>query len=450
MKWTRTRAASALALGTASVLLLAACSSGTNPTSSDTGTPTTAPTTTTVETGDPVVITFGYWGNFGVSEDRTGWSLKGQYTAMRPYVDLQLTAGDYNAQHELLKQALLAGSGAYTVSAVDEGFITGFVAQADKFVNLLDLGAAEYEDRYLPWKWGQASNADGSVVIGLGSDVGGLALCYRQDLFEAAGVVSDRDGVSAAVGASWDDFITFGEDYVAKSGAKFVDNATNILNPALSQIGLGYYNRNNELDMDAVKPAFDIALAVNDAGLSANIAAWSPEWNAGFRDGAFAVLPCPAWMLGYIQSQIPEDEFDGQWDIADIPGDGGNWGGSFYTIPKQGTEYEQAEAYKFIQWLIEPAQQIKIMEETGNLPSQKTILESDAVTQFTNPFFNDAPYGEIFAKTVLDIPEAIYYAPNNGAIRQAVEAVLNDVQSGKTPSADAWAAAVAAAEAKDV
>jgi cellobiose transport system substrate-binding protein len=437
MKWTRTRAAGALAVGTASALVLSACGS-------------TAEVTEEVSHA-PVTITFGYWGNFGITEDATGPSLESQYEAAHPWVDLSLNAGDYTAQHDLLTQSLIAGSGAYTVAAVDEGFITGFVAQADGFVNLLDLGAGQYQENYLPWKWDQAANADGSVVIGLGSDVGGMALCYRKDLFDAAGIDSDRDAVSAAVGDSWDDFITLGEAYVTATGKKFVDNATNVLNPALTQLGTGYayYDRNNELDMPSVKPAFDIAVDVIDAGLSANIGAWSPEWNAGFANGDFAVLACPAWMLGYITGQISADTFTGQWDIADIPGDGGNWGGSFYTIPKQGTEYAQTEGYAFVEWLIQPEQQLKIMAETGNLPSQGSILESDAVADFTNPFFNDAPYGTIFAKTVLDIPAAIYYAPNNNAIRTAVETVLNDVQAGNVPIADAWSTAVAAAEAAD-
>lgn len=443
MKWTRTRAATALAVGTASALVLAACSSDPEASPSETPSPDPLPT-------DPVTISFGYWGNFGVEESEEGTSLKDQYEESHPYVTLELNSGDYGAQHDLLTQALLAGDGAFTVSAVDEGYITGFVAQADNFVNLLDLGAGEYEDNYLPWKWAQAANADGSVVIGLGSDVGGMALCYRLDLFEAAGLPTDRDEVTALVGESWDDFIALGQQYEDASGKDFVDNATNVLNPALSQIGVGYYDTNNELDMDSVKPAFDIALDVIEAGLSANIGAWSPEWNAGFANGDFAVLACPAWMLGYIQGQISADEFEGQWDIADIPGNGGNWGGSFYTIPAQGTAYEQEEAYRFVEWLIQPEQQIKIMKETGNLPSQSAILESDEVADFTNPFFNDAPYGTIFAKTVLDIPEAIYYGPNHGNVRSAVEAVLNEVQAGTIAIADAWSEAVAAAEAADV
>jgi cellobiose transport system substrate-binding protein len=390
-----------------------------------------------------VTITVAYWGNFGLE------SLAEQYMTENPHATIELNSGDYNAQHDALQQALIAGSGAAEVAAVDEGFITGFVAQADGFVNLLDLGAGQYEENYLAWKWAQAANADGSVVIGLGSDVGGLALCYRRDLFEAAGLPTDRDEVSAAVGDSWDDFIEFGKQYVAATDKPFIDNATNINTPALTQLGIGYYNRNNELEMDPAEPAFQVALDTIEAGLSANIAPWSPEWNTGFANGDFAVLACPAWMMGYIQGQISADEFAGQWDVADIPGPGGNWGGSFYTIPNQFDEYTTQEAYNFVEWLIQPDQQIAIFQEVGNLPSQSSLYSDPGIQDFSNEFFNNAPVGQIFSKTAADIPGAIYYAPKNAEIRTAVESVLNEVQAGNVAIADAWGAAVEAAEAAD-
>lgn len=436
MKWTRTRAAGALAVGTASALVLSAC--GDN-----------AAVTPSVS-HEPVTLTVAYFSNFGFTEEKAGPSLESVYEAAHPWVSLDMVVTEYNAHHDALTQALLAGSGAANVAAVDEGFITGFVAQAENFVNLAEIGALDYKAKYLPWKWDEAASADGATVIGVGSDVGGLALCYRKDLFDAAGIPSDRDAVSAALGGSWADFITVGTQYIAGSGGKkFVDNATNILNPAIAQLGVSYYDRNNELDMNAVKPAFTTATDVIAAGLSANIAAWSAEWNAGFQNGDFAVLACPAWMLGTIQTAIDPATFTGQWDIADIPGPGGNWGGSYYVMPNQGTAAQQAESWNFIEWIIQPEQQIKIMKETGNMPSQIAILESSEVTSFTNPFFNNAPYGAIFAKSALDITGAIYYGPNNGPIRVAVESVLNDVQAGNVTIADAWDKAVEAATLAD-
>jgi cellobiose transport system substrate-binding protein len=413
---TQTRAARVFAAGAVVAMTLSGC--------------TTDPVFPTPTVHDQVIINFSYWGEPGIFDAETGSSLEEQYESIRPWVDIVPVAMEYTAHHDRLFQSLALGSGAPNVVMLDEGYIIHAVDNSDGFVNLLDLGAGQYEDDYLPWKWQEAASADGSVVVGLGADGGGLALCYRKDLFEAAGLPSDREDVSAAVGDSWDDFIAFGQEYEEATRKYFVDNATNVLNPAIWQLGTGhaYYDRDDELDMDNIKPAFDTALDVIDAGISAGIGAWSPEWNAGFTNGDFAVLPCPAWMLGYIQNQIDEDTFDGQWDVADIPGPGGNWGGSFFTIPKQGTAYEQQEAYHFVEWLIQPEQQMKTMAETGNLPSQTALLQSDEIATLTNEFFNDAPYGEIYAKTVLDIPGPVYHSRCGGVVRTVVETVLNDIQ----------------------
>jgi cellobiose transport system substrate-binding protein len=433
MKWTRSRTASALAVSTASALLLAACTPGDPETSEPIS---EAPK-------EPITLTLSDWGNFYPPE------LLAQYEEENPHVTIEQNSGDFGAVHEGLQQQLIAGSGAAMVQAIDTGFMTGFVAQSENFVNLLDLGAGQYEENYLPWKWAEAASADGDVVIGLGSDVGGMALCYRRDLFEAAGLPTERADVDAAIGDSWDGFIALGEEYVAATDKGFVDNVGNVLVPALTQLEVGWYNRNNELSTDQAKPAFDIALAVIDAGLSANIGSWSPEWNTGFETGSFAVLACPAWMLGYITGQVSADTFDGQWDIADMPGPGGNWGGSFYTIPAMHSDTEIEEAYAFIEWIIQPEQQIAIFEAYGNLPSQSSLYSDPGIIAFENEFFNGAPVGQIFTKSATDIPGPIYYGPKHQAVANAVGAVLSEVQAGNISIADAWDEAVAAAEAAD-
>src|SRR4051794_19255729 len=146
-----------------------------------------------------VTLKVNFWGDFGLD------ALKTQYEKDHPNVKITLNTGEFNAQHEDLQKKLVAGSGAPDISAIDEGFAVQFRSQADKFVNLLDKGAGSYESKYLDWKWKQTLSPDGKSQIGLGTDVGGLAMCYRSDLFKAAGLPTERDKVSALWG-SWDQF----------------------------------------------------------------------------------------------------------------------------------------------------------------------------------------------------------------------------------------------------
>ncbi len=412
------------ALGAAGALLLTACGGGGEP----------APggkSGGNKNANEPVTLRVNFWGDFGLQELAT------EYEKQNPNVKIRLNAGDYNQQHQDLQKFLVAGQGAPDIAAIDEGFIVQFRNQADKFENLLDMGADKYEDKYLEWKWKQSLSPDGKTQIGLGTDVGGLAMCYRRDLFKKAGLPTERDEVSA-LWPDWDAFIETGKKYVAGSkGQKFVDAATNIFSPVLAQQPVGFFTQEEELQFEpGPKTAWDTATKVLEADISANLAAFTPEWNNAFKTGKFAALACPAWMMGYIQGQAPGTK--GKWDVAAVPGGGGNWGGSFLTIPKGGKAPK--EAYAFIEYVSQPENQIKIFKKVGNLPSQPALYDEPAVKGFKNPFFNNAPVGEIFTKTALDLRPQ-YLGKRNGQVRTAVDNVLSKVQQGKTDADAGWAEA---------
>ena len=392
-----------------------------------------------LESGDKggsgtITLKVAFWGDMGLDK------LKAEYEAAHPNVKIVLNSGEYNAQHEDLQKKLVAGTGAPDISAIDEGFIVQFRSQADKFVNLMDKGGADYQSKYLPWKWQESMSADGKQ-IGLGTDVGGLAMCYRSDLFKKAGLPTDRDAVSK-LWPSWDDFINVGKQYVAKTGKKFVDSGTNMFNPVLAQQPVGFFDTSEKLQMDGgPKVAFDASMKAIDAGLSANLASFQPNWDQGFKKDQFAVLACPAWMIGHIQDTAPDQA--GKWDIASIPGGGGNWGGSWWTIPAQGKNIDAAA--DFVKWMVAPEQQIEVFKTVGNLPSQPDLYKDPAVLDYKKEFMSNAPTGQIFAATAASLKPQ-YLGKKAGPTRVAVEDVITQVQQGKLKSADAWAVAVKEAE----
>ena len=63
---------------------------------------------------------------------------------------------------------------------------------------------------------------------------------------------------------------------------------------------------------------------------------WSGDWDAAFQNDGFATMLCPAWMTGPIEERAGGVT---GWDVADVfPGGGGNWGGSYLTVPAAGQE----------------------------------------------------------------------------------------------------------------
>ena len=275
-------------------------------------------------------------------------------------------------------------------------------------------------------------------MVGLGTDVGSLAICYRKDLFAKAGLPTNRVAVSK-LWPTWQAYINTGKRYQAKApkGTFFFDTGSNVYNAMVGQLNPAYYNaagQNIAATNPSIKAAYNLAMSGVVAGESAGLPAFSTDWNTGYKKGKFATVTCPAWMMGYIQGQAPATK--GKWDIAATPGTGGNWGGSFLAVPKQGSH--QDEAADLVKFLTSPASEAAVFKNTGNLPSQTALLKSPAVQNFRNPFFSNAPVGQVFANSALRLKPQIL-GPHQTDLQTASTAAFDRVQQHKSTPAKSWA-----------
>jgi cellobiose transport system substrate-binding protein len=380
---------------------------------------------------DTITLRVSLFGDFGYHD------LYAQYMRAHPNVEIKEEIQDYGTHHTQLAQRLATGAGAADIEAVEVGFIPQFTAIPSKFVDLRQYGATGLKGRWLPWKYQQAVARSGQV-IGLGTDVGSLAICYRKDLFAKAGLPTNRVQVSK-LWPTWQAYINAGKRYQAKApkGTFFFDTASNVYNAMIGQLNPAYYNAAGDVIVatnPSVKAAYNLALSGVAAGESAGLAAFSQGWNNGYKKGVFATVTCPAWMMGYIQGQAPKTK--GKWDIAATPGTGGNWGGSFLSVPKQSSH--QDEAADLVKFLTSPAAEAAIFKQTGNLPSQTALLKSAPVQNFKNAFFSNAPVGKIFANSALRLKPQIL-GPHQGDIQNASTAAIQRVEQKKSSPAKSWA-----------
>ena len=378
-----------------------------------------------------ITLTVSLFGDFGYKD------LYEKYEKAHPGVTIKESIQDYAVHHSNLAKSLATNAGAADVEAIEVGFIAQFKAQPDRFVNLRQYGAGALKDRWLPWKWQQGLGSKGEVV-GLGTDVGSLAICYRRDLFQKAGLPTGRAAVSK-LWPTWQAFVATGRRFQANApqGVTFFDSGSNVYNAMIGQVNPAYYDRAGKViaaTNPKVKAAWNLTMQAIAAGQSAGFAAFSNDWNTGYKKGSFATVTCPAWMMGYIQGQAPLTK--GKWDIASVPGTGGNWGGSYLAVPKQSKNAAHAAA--LVKFLTSPASEAYVFKQTGNLPSQPALLRSKAVTAFRNPFFNNAPVGQIFASSALRLkPQVI--GPQQGAIQTAASNAIQRVEQKKQTPAKSWA-----------
>jgi cellobiose transport system substrate-binding protein len=390
---------------------------------------------TAAASDEPVTLTLGLFGTFGYEEA----GLYDEYMDLHPNVTIEETSIEFEQDYyQALQTHLAGGAGLSDIQGIEVARIAEVTqTQADKWVDLNELGAGDLEDTFFPWKWAAATTSDGAV-LGLGTDTGPQAICYRRDLMEQAGLPADREEL-AGMWETWDDFIEVGKQFMqnAPKDAAFIDSASGLYNVIIGQSAEQYYDAEGNTIYESnpvVQDAWDTAVEASQAGLTAKLTQFDETWNTGFAQGSFATIACPAWMIGYIKGQAG-DAGDGLWDVADIPGDGGNWGGSYLSIPA--ASENQEAAYELIKWLTAPEQQVKMWTASQHFPSSSTASEDPAIASATDAYFFDAPIGEIFKGSADDLPIATL-GPKDGVIKDTISNGLNRVdQQGQDPD-EAW------------
>lgn len=396
----------------------------------------------TTASNEPVELTIATFGEFGYED------LYAEYKKVRPNVTIKPNkvgqGGPYHTQ--LLTKLAGGGSGLEDIVAIEEGHLSDVLGKPQLFNNLEEIGPKDAtKDRWLDWKYEAAKAKDGTL-IGYGTDIGPLAMAYRKDLFEAAGMPSDPEGVKSLF-ESWDSYFEAGQQYVEKTGKPWFDSASQIFNAMVNQLETGYIDRDDKLAIESnsdIKSAWDDVTAAVGQGQSAKLIAFSNEWNSGFKAGAFATKTAPSWMLGVIKEQAgPENA--GKWAVTDaFPNGGGNWGGSYLAVPKQSKH--PREAAELAAWLTAPEQQITAFKAKGPFPSQTKALESPDLLSVTDAYFGNAKTGDLFAKQARKVGKAQYKGEGDGQIQEnATSPALQAVEQGKTPE-EGWQQAVDAAK----
>jgi cellobiose transport system substrate-binding protein len=375
------------------------------------------------------------------------WGEK-EYERLHPNIDLKIKKNSMDAHHQSLITAFRANT-TPDIAAIEVSY-SGFFRQYPKYFS--DLGNLVNESDYLDWRWDQGV-AIGGKVIGIPTDVGGLQVAYRKDLFKAHGLPTDR----AAVGRlwpTWQAFINTGKTYMSKLSATekascktkkvcygFIDNAGTMYPAILNQGTKKYYESNGTTMIyetnPNVKTAFTTTATAMTSGISTRINQFTSDWNAGMMKGVFATVLAPAWMLDYIKQQAASTK--GKWDVADLPGGGGNLGGSQLTVPTAAKH--AAEAKDFIRWYLSPAIQLEIFKRYGLFPSASSLYNNPALTNYKDAFFSNAPIGQIYVAGARQL-RPIFEGKNQRAIDNYFGQSLAKVAIGKMTASAAWTDAI--------
>ncbi|WP_377910491.1 ABC transporter substrate-binding protein [Bacillus daqingensis] len=370
-----------------------------------------------------VELSFWLFGATGYPE------LAEEYVEENPNVNITFQEIDMEDHHNNLFTALSAGSGAPDMAAIEVSEIDGYKGAEDRFHNLYDLGAEEVEEDFLDWVWEVGSSVEGDFQFGLPTDIGPTVMFYRADIFEEAGLPTEPEDVEAEI-QTWDDYRAASDQVLEEAGVPMAGNPETVYNAKRDQAPEQYFNEEDELILDStpyVEGAFfDTSEMIEDGHID-NYGMWTPEWGGAMDDGGYATLLAPAWMQGVIKDNAPDQE---NWRVAAMPEGGGNWGGSYITIPEQSEHPE--EAYDFLTWLLAPEQQLKAFENMGLFPSAPAVYEMEEFQDYSDDYFGGQNTAQVFADSALE-NEHVHKGAQYGDVNSEILAGLDNVYDGIDP-----------------
>ncbi|MDH6626610.1 cellobiose transport system substrate-binding protein [Streptomyces sp. LBL] len=379
-------------------------------------------------------VTLGLFGTQGFKEA----GLYTEYEKLHPDIKIAENVVERNENYyPALVNHLTTNSGLQDIQAVEVGNIAEVVqTQASKLVDLSKAPGVS-KSAWLDWKWSQATTKDGQTV-GLGTDIGPMAICYRKDLFQQAGLPTDRTEVGKLWAGDWSKLVTAGENFKKKApkGTYFMDSPGGLLNAIVSSEKDKYFDSSGKAiykSNPAIKNAFDLTSKAATDGLVGAQTQFQPAWDTTIANSKFAAVACPPWMLGYLKGKS-KPESAGKWDVAAAP-KAGNWGGTFLAVPKSGKHVKEAQ--ELAAWLTAPQQLAKLFNVQGSFPSTPGSYDLPLVTDAKNTMTGDSPIGKIFAEAAKSIPTQVI-GPKDQIIQQGLTdngVIL--VTKGKS-AAEAW------------
>ena len=207
------RGAVAVAAISASAIVLAGCAG------SGGGTPSSDPNA-------DITLTIATFNNFGYTD-----ALLQEYMDEHPNVTIvhnkAAESGDARANYF----QKLGKEGLADIEAVE----IDWLAEGMQYSDLLAPVPDDLKGRWLDWKEAAATDPDGNL-IGYGTDIGPQAICYRADLFTAAGLPSTPDEVATLFDGDWNNFYDVADQYKAATGKPMIDSANSVLQGIVNQM----------------------------------------------------------------------------------------------------------------------------------------------------------------------------------------------------------------------
>ena len=257
---------------------------------------------------------------------------------------------------------------------------------------LADIGACQPVldgiGNYPDWTRSQIAFGEQGAVYGVPQDVGPLALYYRKDLFDAAGLQPP---------ATWDEFAQAAAAIQSRGGliANFMPDQPAWFTALAWQNGARWFTQNedgswtvNMTDPKTMQVAEFWQRLIDAKQVNTVPGIGNVEWQALDSGQEWALIGAP-WTAKLIETNVPSPA--GNWAVAPLPQwtaggtAGGSWGGSVTVV--WSTSQHPYEAAKFAMWAFGDDAALALNNQNGGqFPARNGQTELPALSQ-PYPYF---------------------------------------------------------------
>jgi multiple sugar transport system substrate-binding protein len=310
-----------------------------------------------------------------------------EFERRNPGVHIEVQQIPWTAAHEKLLTAFVGGA-TPDVAQMGNTWVPELsaIGALEPLDSLVRQSASVVPAGFFPGIW--ATNVVGNVAYGIPWYVDTRLLFYRTDLLHRAGYDHPP--------ATWTEWLAQMRA-VKKLGGTTEYAILLPLDEWAQPVILGLQNGSTLLTPDGRRGAFRQApfrdalqtyVSLFTEGLAPAVA--NTQISSVYQEfarGRFAFYITGPWNIGEFQHRLPP-EMKGKWATAPMPGPGGAEhgvsiaGGSSVVVFHGSTQ--KAAAWRFVEYLAEPAVQLRFYELTGDLPARIETWEAPVLASDEN------------------------------------------------------------------
>lgn len=375
-------------------------------------------------------LTVWCWDSFNVDAMKAAGTI---YEADHPDVKINVVETVSSDIQTLVQTYAMSGE----LDALPDIFLMDDQVFAKYLQNYPDV-FADLTDSGIDFSQFSASKVANSVQdgknYGVPYDSNTVIACYRTDYLEQAGYsIDDMTDIT------WDEFMTIGEDVLAKTGMPMLTNVQgepDLLNMILQSAGVSVFDEDGRIaltDNEGLKEAMNVYMELVEKGLLQEQTDWS-GYQGSINNGTVVGTINGSWICATIMSTDQEEQA-GNWAVTNMPklndyAGATNYsaqGGSTWAISSSCSKYDLAVDFFNTTWCGSTEFYDGILTDLGAIATYLPAAESDAYNQISDYFGGEAIYAKIvsYGSQIPTINKGIYWKEEKEALGVALTNVLN-------------------------